>query len=37
MFIKGWTRDSDAGVSCEFCDIIKNTSFTEPLWATASG
>ena len=27
MFIEGWTRDSDAGISCEFCDIIKNTYY----------
>ena len=29
-------RDSNKGVSCEFCEIFKNTSFAEPLWATAS-
>ena len=23
--------------SCEFCEIPKNTFFTEHLWATASG
>ena len=23
--------------SCEFCEISKNTFFTEHLWATASG
>ena len=22
--------------SCEFCEILKNTFFTEHLWATAS-
>ena len=29
-------RDSGTGVSCEFCEISKNTFFTEHLWATAS-
>ena len=24
-------------LSCEFCEISKNTFFTEHLWATASG
>ena len=24
-----------SGVSCEVCDIFKNTSFTELLWPTA--
>ena len=24
-------------ISCEFCEISENTSFTEHLWATASG
>ena len=32
-------RDSDTGVYCEFCEICKNTFFTEHLWVTitASG
>ena len=25
------------GFSCEFCEITKNTFFTEHLWTTASG
>ena len=33
-FIK---KETQAQVfSCEFCEISKNTSFTEHLWATAS-
>ena len=30
-------RDSGTSVSCEFCEISKNTFFTEHLRATASG
>ena len=29
-------RDSDKGVYCEFCEICKNTFFTEHLWVTIS-
>ena len=29
-------KDSGTGVSCEFCDISKNTFFTEHIWTTAS-
>ena len=29
-------RDSDTGISCEFCEIFKNTFFTEHLRTTAS-
>ena len=29
-------RDSGTGVSCEFCEISKNTFSTEHLWMTAS-
>ena len=29
-------RDSGTGFSCEFCEIFKNTFFTENLWMTAS-
>ena len=32
-FIK--KRDSDTGVSCEFCEIFKNNFFTDHLWTTA--
>ena len=28
--------DSGTGVFCEFCEISKNTFFTEHLWTTAS-
>ena len=30
-------RDSGTGASCDFCEIYKNTFFTEHLWTTASG
>ena len=31
-------RDSGSGVfACKFCEISKNTFFTEHLWTTASG
>ena len=29
-------RDSDTGVSCEYCKVFKNTYFEEKLWVTAS-
>ena len=33
-FIKKETMEQ--AFSCEFCEISKNTSFTEDLWTTAS-
>ena len=30
-------RDSDTSISCKFCEMFKNTLFTEHLRVTASG
>ena len=37
VFLKILQNSSGAGVSCEFCDILKNTFFRRPSPVTVSG